>query len=167
MPADAQQPTVTDAQLGPVWAAINGWRFNSTGRSNEENLRAIDEAVRCVAAEAVARATAATVSELLECWTGDDKIESPANACQHRSYCTGLKAASALSSEGVLEEPYGSTELPYQFAITERTETLRLLSWITRSFGNDHPAYADVQALALDRPSASGRSSNASSSDQP
>ena len=153
MPADPQQQTVSDAQLAPVWAAINGWRFNSTGRSNEENLKAIDEAVRRVAAEAVGRSCAASVPELLERWTGDDKIESPFNACQHKGYCLSLKAASAPSSESAPEEPYGSTELPYQFAIPQRPETLRLLSWITRSFGNEHPAYADVQTLANAAPS--------------
>ncbi len=28
-----------------------------------------------------------------ERWDGDDKIESPFNACQHRGYCVTLKAA--------------------------------------------------------------------------
>lgn len=29
--------------------------------------------------------------QLIERWKGDDKIESPFNACMHRGYCLGLK----------------------------------------------------------------------------
>lgn len=29
--------------------------------------------------------------QLIERWKGDDKIESPFNACQHKGYCLGLK----------------------------------------------------------------------------
>lgn len=56
-------------------------------------------------------------------------------------------AASAPSRE-VPEEAYGSVEMPYEIHPQPRPEELRLLSWITRSFGNDHPAYADVEALS-------------------
>lgn len=51
-------------------------------------------------------------------------------------------------------EPYGSTELPYEIMPRPRDEVLRLLSWITRSFGNDHPAYDDVERVARSKPPA-------------
>jgi len=41
--------------------------------------------------KAVASALAVSAPQLIERWTGDDKIESPFNACMHRGYCLSLK----------------------------------------------------------------------------
>jgi hypothetical protein len=59
--------------------------------------------MRAYAAAAVARALAASAPQLVERWAGDDKIESPFNACQHKGYCLSLKAASAPSREATIQ----------------------------------------------------------------
>ena len=59
-----------------------------------------------------------------------------------------IRPAASAPSREVPAEEYGSVEMPYQIHPQPRPEELRLLSWIMRSFGNDHPAYGDVVALA-------------------
>lgn len=45
--------------------------------------------------------------QLIERWKGDDKIESPFNACMHRGYCLGLKEELRRSGQGSLDDSAG------------------------------------------------------------
>jgi hypothetical protein len=87
----------------------------------------------------------------------------------HKAVSSDLRAAIDIArgispaSQPVGAE-YGGIELGHTFAIPPRVELLRLMSFVERTYGNDHPAFDDLEALVAAlaaQPAPDGRGTDA------